>query len=150
MRKVSRIIWSILLFMLLGLASYIALMLFQDRATEVVDLDEIQSVQIEVDDSSIHIWGEVSLSGLNGIRYLDAIQQEEDLYIYLVKTPQLIKQKQFDQVILDQPPKYTLSDIEQVILVGGQDIIVTYPDDPKQIYIEVENREDEQLLWTRE
>jgi hypothetical protein len=110
---------------------------YQNTTRTVIPTDDLEMVTLKEENNQLFLVGSAKLSQFEKVSNYGAVQIDDILYIYIMKTKALIKSDSVNENI----SKITVSDSSEppkkIYLISGGNIEVKYKDNPEMNYMDV-------------
>lgn len=119
------------------IGGYFGWKFYQNTTRTIIPVDDLDKVSIKKENNQLILVGKAKLDQFEKVSNYGAVQINDTLYIYVMKTKSLIK----EDGIKENITKISVSDSpvspEKIYLVSGKHIEVKEKDKPKMNYMDV-------------
>ena len=135
--KKKKILVVLLSSMVILIGGYFGWKLYQNTTRTIIPVDDLEKVSIKRENNQLLLVGKAKLDPFERVANYGAIQINDTLYIYVMKTKSLIK----EDVVKENLTKISVSDSptspKKIYLVSGKHIEVKEKDNPEMDYMDV-------------
>lgn len=135
----------VIIFLLLPIL-YFGWKFYQDATRSIVSVKDLGNISLVEKNGELFLTGDVNLTNFERVSNVGAIQQNDTLYIYVMKTKSLKKESYLNENITRLMISDRSTEAEEILLVSGGEIVVEDKKTPNASYIDVTRYSDKKVL----
>lgn len=142
---------SIISLFILILAIYIAGKIYQDTTREILDVDKIKNISAVSDDvndplKGLVIKGTANLEKFEQISSISALKKQGVIYVYINTIKGFSSSDKFSQPLDKVLVNYDNTEVQEIVLISGKNMIVKNTGKGNVDSIEVDNYSKKKLI----
>lgn len=137
----------LLVVVVIMISSYFGWKVYQNTTRTIIPVDALEDVSIEEKNNQLILTGSAKLNQFERVSNYGAVQIDDILYIYVVKTKALIKENSIDVNITKMTVSDNSDSPQKIYLISGSNIEVKYKDKPEMNYIDVTKYSEKKELF---
>lgn len=137
----------LLVVVVIMISSYFGWKVYQNTTRTIIPVDALEDVSIEEKNNQLILTGSAKLNQFERVSNYGAVQIDDILYIYVLKTKALIKENSIDVNITKMTVSDNSDSPQKIYLISGSNIEVKYKDKPEMNYIDVTKYSEKKELF---